>query len=78
MPSKLFLEQLTSNKSEKFSTILEYSKNSLPIQKIKYIKILANGQKEICLENTNNELFVGIGDNKIEALSECVSLKYPS
>jgi len=79
MPSKLFLENLVvATGASQAKTILDYAKTELPVVKIKSIKILSNGQKEITLRNVANEEFSGVGDTKAEALAECVSLKYPA
>lgn len=78
MPTKAFLDNLASKKVEKFSTMLDFGIDTYGIKKVHYIKLLENGQKEICLIDSADEHIKGVGDSKAEALAECISLKYPA
>lgn len=78
MPSKQFLMELAPNAGQSlFNEIFNYAKENLTIKSVCFIKLLANGQKEVCVKNALNEMCTGVGDTKPEALAECISLKYP-
>jgi hypothetical protein len=78
MPTNQFLEDLVPGEGQtQFSSILKYAVDNLPVIRIKHIKYLLNGQKEVALLNASDEVFLGTGDTKTAALAECISLKYP-
>jgi hypothetical protein len=73
MPSKSYLMGLKTA-----TDVVEYALNNLEVKELlKYVKIKANGEKEIKFLDNNDMEFIGSGLTNKEACADAVSDRFP-